>query len=160
MAVVAGKKAKRRSAAQTSPRRDDAFEIAFFKGDGLRGSPSQIPAQDFLNDVCPEKVRATMRSVLIAVAAAPPHRFAGGGYWEAMHDDMSGIFEVRVDGPNRTHYRLFCVMDREALGRQGPLLVVLTGLAKPFLTKFKKSQYTGVKSLRDEYFGKNPRPLA
>ena len=160
MAVVASKKAKRRPSTQTSPRRDDTFEIVFFKRGGLRGSPSQIPAQDFLNDVCPEKVRATMRNVLIAVAAAPPHRFAGGGYWEAMHDDMSGIFEVRVDGPDRTHYRLFCVLDRDAWGRQEPLLVVLTGLKKPFLTKFKTSQYRGVKGLRDEYFGKNPRSLA
>lgn len=26
-----------------------------------------------------------MRAVLTEVAAAPPKRFAGGGYWEAMH---------------------------------------------------------------------------
>ncbi len=28
------------------------------------------------------------------------------GYWEAMKGDMSGWFEVRVDGPRRHHYRL------------------------------------------------------
>ena len=45
------------------------------------------------------------------VAAAPPKRFAGGGYWEAMKGDMTGWFEVGVDGPRRHHYRLFCRLD-------------------------------------------------
>ena len=40
-----------------------------------------------------------MRAVLAQVASAPPKRFAGGGYWEAMKGDMTGWFEVRVDGP-------------------------------------------------------------
>ena len=31
-----------------------------------------------------------MAAVLIAVAGAPPKKFAGGGYWEAMHGDMTG----------------------------------------------------------------------
>jgi hypothetical protein len=31
-----------------------------------------------------------MRAVLAHVAAAPPKRFAGGGYWEAMKGDMTG----------------------------------------------------------------------
>ncbi|CCH73168.1 hypothetical protein BN11_240004 [Nostocoides australiense Ben110] len=47
-----------------------------------------------------------MRAALIAVASAPPKRFAGGGYWEAMKGEMTGWFEVRVDGPGRHHYRL------------------------------------------------------
>jgi hypothetical protein len=38
----------------------------------------------------PPGVRAKMAAVLTAVAAAPPHRFAGGGYWEAMHGEMTG----------------------------------------------------------------------
>lgn len=50
-----------------------------------------------------------MVAVLHAVAEAPPPAYSGGGYWEAMHDDMSGYFEVRMDGPSRTHYRLFCL---------------------------------------------------
>ena len=28
----------------------------------------------------------------------PPPSFSGGGKWEAMHDDMAGYFEVRVQG--------------------------------------------------------------
>ena len=39
-----------------------------------------------------------MRAALAAVASAPPKRFAGGGYWEAMGGAMTGWFEVRVDG--------------------------------------------------------------
>ena len=31
-------------------------------------------------------------------------RFAGGGYWEAMKGEMTGWFELRVDGPGRHHY--------------------------------------------------------
>jgi len=56
-----------------------------------------IPAKEFL-DGAPSKVAAHMRAVIVAVAAAPPKRFAGGGLWEAMHGDMTGWFEVRVDG--------------------------------------------------------------
>jgi hypothetical protein len=52
-----------------------------------------------------------MQSILTHVAAAPPKRFSGGGYWEAMHGEMTGWFEVRVDGPQRRHYRLFCLLD-------------------------------------------------
>jgi hypothetical protein len=53
-----------------------------------------------------------MFAVLKAVSEAPPPRFSGGGYWEAMHDEMAGYYEVRVDGPKRRHYRLFCVLER------------------------------------------------
>jgi len=52
-----------------------------------------------------------MNAVLIAVASAAPKRFSGGGYWEAMKGRMAGWFEVRVDGPKRHHYRLFCRLD-------------------------------------------------
>ncbi len=31
-----------------------------------------------------------MRAVLVDVGAAPPKRYAGGGYWEAMKGDMTG----------------------------------------------------------------------
>jgi hypothetical protein len=75
-----------------------------------------------------------MRAVLAQVAAAPPKRFAGGGYWEAMKGEMTGWFEVRVDGPRRHHYRLFCLLDYAAHGPAKPLLVVICGLDKPFRT--------------------------
>jgi hypothetical protein len=100
-----------------------------------------------------------MAAVLKDVAEAPPYRYSGGGYWEAMHGAMSGIFEIRVDGPRRHHYRLFCVIDTEAKGAERPYLVVIAGLDKPFKTTFDERDYERVRSLRDEYFARNPRSL-
>ena len=101
-----------------------------------------------------------MRAVLAQVAAAPPKRFAGGGYWEAMKDDMTGWFEVRVDGPRRHHYRLFCPLDYDAADRRKPLLVVICGLDKPFRTELSAADYRDVRDLGEEYLRRNPRSLA
>jgi hypothetical protein len=101
-----------------------------------------------------------MRAVLVAVAGAPPKRFSGGGYWEAMKGTMTGWFEVRVDGPQRHHYRLFCRLDYEAKNSEKPLLVVITGLDKPFRTEFSEGDYAAVRRLGDEYFSRNPRSVA
>jgi hypothetical protein len=107
---------------------------------------------------CPTKVEATMYAVRNAVASAPPKRYAGGGYWEAMHGTMTGWFEVRVDGSRpRMHYRLFCRLDYSAKGADRPLLVVVTGMSKPRGTTFSESDYSAVKELGDEYFARNPR---
>jgi hypothetical protein len=54
-----------------------------------------------------------MVAVLHAVRDAPPPAFSGGGKWEAMHDEMAGFYEVRVDGPQRRHYRLFCLLEQD-----------------------------------------------
>jgi hypothetical protein len=118
-----------------------------------------VPGREFLN-TCPRKVRATMRAVLVQVAASPPKRFAGGGYWEAMKGDMTGWFEVRVDGPRRYHYRLFCRLDYSAKGRTKPLLVVICGLSKPFRTQLSAADYEHVQDLGREYLKRNPRSLA
>jgi hypothetical protein len=101
-----------------------------------------------------------MRAALAAVAAAPPKRFAGGGYWEAMKGDMTGWFEVRVDGPARRHYRLFCLLDYDANGVDRPLLVVIDGRDKPFRTILSAADYAAVRKLGDEYRSRNPRSLA
>ncbi len=82
-----------------------------------------------------------MRAVLTQVAAAPPKRFAGSGYWEAMKGDMTGWFEVRVDDPHRHHYRLFCRLDYDAQDQPRPLLVVICGLDKPFRTELSDADY-------------------
>lgn len=75
-----------------------------------------------------------MVAVLRAVAEAPPPAFSGGGFWEAMHGEMNGFYEVRVDGPKREHFRLFCVLERdgERLGLGGPSIVLIDGRSKPF----------------------------
>jgi hypothetical protein len=119
----------------------------------------RVPGREFLA-ACPPAVRARFRAVVMAVAAAPPPRFAGGGKWEAMHGEMSGFYEVRIDGPpGRTHYRLFCVLDSQAIGR-GPMLVIIDGDKKPVRTEMPAKVYARVRRYRDEYMSRNPRSLA
>jgi hypothetical protein len=101
-----------------------------------------------------------MRAALIAIAAAPPKRFAGGGYWEAMKGGMAGWFELRADGPGRHHYRLFCLLDYEATGMERPLLVVIDGRDKPFRTVLSERDYAEVRALGSEYRSRNPRSFA
>jgi hypothetical protein len=101
-----------------------------------------------------------MRAVIQAVADAPPPRFSGGGYWEAMKGDMSGWFEVRIDGPpNRTHYRMFCLLDYEAIGIDEPLLVLVDGRCKKFRTTLKQSEYAAIREMGERYWSLNPRPI-
>ncbi|MCP9207121.1 hypothetical protein [Streptomyces cucumeris] len=116
------------------------------------------PGRAFLRE-CPTNVRVKMRAVLAAVAAAPPKSFAGGGYWEAMRGDMASWYEVRVDGPRRHHYRLFCLLDYEAEQVEKPLLVVVTGLDKPFRTALSVRDYRTVRDLGVEYLKRNPRSI-
>lgn len=136
---------------KTRPSSDDQHEIVFFQRHIVDDTNESTPGQDFLNEICPDGVRRTFRGVLIAIAKAPPKRFAGGGYWEAMHGDMSGWYEVRVDGPKRTHYRLFCLLDYDHPNEPKPLLVVVTGLRKLFNTKFGESDYGKIRILGNEY---------
>lgn len=77
-----------------------------------------------------------------------------------MKGEMTGWFELRVDGPRRHHYRLFCVLDYDALGADKPLLVVIDGRDKPFRTTLTDADYDAVRRLGDEYRRSNPRPLA
>jgi hypothetical protein len=144
---------------RTRPSSDDAHEVAFFRRHSDDDPGRAVPGREFLN-ACPVKVRATMRAVLTQVAAAPPKRFAGGGYWEAMKGDMTGWFEVRVDGPRRHHYRLFCRLDYDAEDWPKPLLVVICGLDKPFRTELSGADYRHVRDLGEEYLHRNPRSLA
>ena len=149
----------KRQATSPRPSSDDAHEIAFFRRHRDDDAAEPAPGRDFLN-ACPDKVRATMRAVLIAVAAAPPKRFSGGGYWEAMHGEMTGWFEIRVDGPpNRTHYRLYCLLDYEAQGLGKPLLVIVDGRSKPFRTVLSTRDYRAIRRLGDEYHQRQPRSV-
>jgi hypothetical protein len=118
-----------------------------------------IPGRQFVA-ACPPTVRVKINARLTAVAAAPPKRFAGGGYWEAMKASMTGWFELRADGPNRHHYRLFCLLDYEAMDQPKPLLVIIAGLHKPFQTTLGDADYANVRILGEEYLSRNPRSLA
>lgn len=124
-------------------RRVDAFSLSsdaphsvqFFQRHPDDDPARSAPGYAFI-EACSDKIGDKMLAVPKAVAEAPPKRFAGGGYWEAMHDSMTGWHEVRVDGGKpRRHYRLFCLLDTDARDTERPALVVITGaagwLAKP-----------------------------
>ena len=70
-------------------------------------------------------------------------------------------FEVRVDGPNRHHYRLFCLLEREgaAVGLGGPSLVIIAGSDKPFRTVLSAADYAAVRALETEYRSRTPRSV-
>ena len=92
-----------------------------------------VPAREFL-DECPANVAARLLAVVQAVA----------------------------DAPKRTHYRLFCLLERDgvSVGLNGPSVVLITGMVKPFLTTFSKKDYARVRELGDEYKRRKPRSVA
>jgi hypothetical protein len=118
----------------------DAHDIVYFQQTDDRGLKLGVPGREALNS-WPPGVRAKARARLITVAAAPPYRFSGGGYWEAMSDEMAGRYELRVDGESRHHYRLFCVIDARAQRAMKPYVAVIQGPDKSFRTTFTSSQY-------------------
>ena len=120
------------------------WRIHFFQAED-----STCPAMAFF-DTIPVKVAAEIHAVLDAVAAAPPPAFAGGGKWEAMHDQMSGIYEIRVQGGGANH-RLFCLLERDAADLGGSSIVVLDGLSKPPRTAGSPRDYERVRRNADEF---------
>jgi hypothetical protein len=135
--------------------------VHFFKRHAQDDQTEAIPAQEFLRG-CPTKVEAMMVAVVNAVADAPPPAFSGGGKWEAMHGDMGGFFEVRVDGPKRHHYRLYCVLERDgaSVGLGGPSVVLIAGKDKPFHTQLSAADYAAVRALGAEFRRRTPRSVA
>jgi hypothetical protein len=123
------------------------------------------PGADFL-DGCPAKVRGTILAVLDAVAAAPPPSFSGGGKWEAMHGDMGGYYEIRVTGPGREQFRLFCLLENaeertlSTRGLHGPAIAVITGMRKKTGTLFSDRDYAKVRRLGSDHIAQTPRRIA
>jgi hypothetical protein len=123
------------------------------------------PGLTFL-DACPGKVDAEFGAVLDAVAGAPPPAFSGGGKWEAMHGDMGGYYEIRLTGPGREQFRLFCLLENGTdaqlteRGLHKPALAVITGLRKPWRTTLSANDYAGVRKLGDAYLARLPRRVA
>lgn len=130
-----------------------------------RAPDGKFPALDFL-EACPGTIDAQFAAVLDAVAAAPPPRFSGGGKWEAMHGGMGGWYEIRLTGPGREQFRLFCLLEngtQEELARRGlhrPAIAVITGRRKPSGTTFSEREYQGVRDLGDEHRQNYPRRIA
>jgi hypothetical protein len=120
--------------------------------------PTELcPAEEFLNTECPESVRDDLIAIVDAVAESPPPQFTGGGLWEAMHGDMAGFYEARTRGPDRRLYRLFCVLEREAPGLEGPSIIVIAGLSKPVGTALSSADYARIRALGEEYRRRVPR---
>ncbi len=137
-----------------------AWDVIFYAT-----AEGSVPGPDFLDD-CPAKVRGTMLAVLDAVAAAPPPAFSGGGKWEAMHGNMGGYYEIRVTGPGREQFRLFCLLenaDRQVLaerGLRGPAVAVISGMRKKTGTVFSERDYAKVRQLGSEHTAQKPRRIA
>jgi hypothetical protein len=130
-----------------------------------RAPDGAVPALEFL-DGCPGKIDAEFAAVLDAVAAAPPPRFSGGGKWEAMHGAMTGWHEIRLTGPGREQFRLFCLLenadDEELLkrGLERPTIAVIAGMRKPWRTTFSERDYRKVRGLGAEHQANRPRRIA
>lgn len=108
-----------------------------------------VPAIEFF-DRLPAKLVAEFQAVLDAVAEAPPSAFSGGGKWEAMHDEMAGFYEVRVQGGGMNH-RLFCILERDAADLGGSSIVVVDGLSKPKRSAAAPKDYRRARKMRDEF---------
>lgn len=92
-----------------------------------------VPAIDFL-DGCPGKIDAEFIAVL--------------------------------DGPSREQFRLFCLLenaDDDELLKRGlakPAIAVITGMRKPWRTKFSEADYHRVSRLGEDYKDAYPRRIA
>lgn len=130
-----------------------------------RAPDGTVPALEFL-DACPGTIDAQFTAVLDAVAAAPPPRFSGGGKWEAMHGSMGGWYEIRLTGPGREQFRLFCLLENgtgDELARRGlprPAVAVITGMRKSWRTVFSERDYQRVRELGREHQRNYPRRIA
>ena len=85
---------------------------------------------------------------------------------EAMHGDMGGYYEIRLTGPGRRQYRLFCILDNgspKELRKRGfeqPQIAAITGMVKDSGKKFSNRDYAKVRELGAEYLGELPRRIA
>jgi hypothetical protein len=104
----------------------------------------------------PDQPRRELMLTVLAVVQIGPLNFpTGTTRWRLMHKpstkgqvDMSGIFEAR-DRHNRVLYRLFCIVDRQAIG--GPSVVLLGGASKPDRTEMHQSIYRTIDGYRRDY---------
>jgi hypothetical protein len=106
----------------------EPWRIHFFQRHKTDDPAETVPVIEFLGWLPPQVV-AEIHAVLDAVAVAPPPSFSGGGKWEAMHGDMAGFYEVRVQHGGFNH-RVFCVLERDAADLGGSSIVCLGGLSK------------------------------
>ncbi len=123
--------------------------IHFFQRASVDDGGESVPTIDFLEGL-PPKVAAEVHAVLEAVAEAPPPAFGGGGKWEAMHGEMAGFYEVRVQGGGKNH-RLLCLLVRDAEDLGGSSIVCLGGLSKPRRERAHPRDYRRIRLYRQEF---------
>lgn len=87
--------------------------------------------------------------------------------WEAMHGSMGGYYEIRVTGPGRRQYRLFCRLENgtpDELAQRGfaePQIVVINGMDKPSGRLFSDGDYRRhVCKLAGDFLSTLPRRIA
>jgi hypothetical protein len=79
---------------------------------------------------------------------------------------MGGHYEIRLTGPSRRQYRLFCILDNgssKELRERGfaqPQIAVITGMVKDSGTRFTNRDYARVRKLGREYLDQIPRRIA
>ena len=79
---------------------------------------------------------------------------------------MGGWYEIRLTGPGREQFRLFCLLENgtgKELARRGlprPAIAVITGMRKPWRTVFAERDHQRVRELGAEHRGNYPRRIA
>lgn len=127
----------------------EPWQIHFFRRHRDDDQSEATPTVEFLEPL-PDKVAAEVQAVLEAVASAPPPAFSGGGKWEVMHEDMAGLYEIRVQGGGANH-RLICLLERNAVDLGGSSIVCLGGLSKPVRSPADPRDYRRIKQYAAEF---------
>lgn len=127
----------------------DPWLIHCFQRSSDDNADETVPALEFLDGVS-DSVAANINAVLDAVAKAPPPTFSGGGKWEAMHGDLAGMYEIRVQGDGKNH-RLMCLLQRDAADLGGSSIVCIGGLSKPRRQAAAPKDYRRILKFRAEF---------
>ncbi|WP_375742807.1 hypothetical protein NR800_29055 [Corallococcus interemptor] len=136
----------------------DPWDLHYFKRHKDDDLQQSLPAREFLLS-CPKGVRGKFVSCVNFIARTPPPKLPRNKYFDPMTGDLTGVHEVRIDGPDRRHYRLFVKLERAGLldGLKRPSVVLLWGLDKPFKTTAREEDYQQLLKLYQEYEKRSPR---
>jgi hypothetical protein len=93
----------------------------------------------------PSGERSKFYAIVTAVRSAPLGSFSGGGYREAMHGEMRGLFEIRYRGKRPWLNRFFCSVNGEL--RQ---ITILAGVRKKDGEAISPRTYAEIRALADE----------
>jgi hypothetical protein len=77
-----------------------------------------------------------------------------------------GYYEIRVTGPGREQFRLFCLLENAdqgtltTRGLDGPAIAVIAGMRKKTRMVFSERDYAKVRRLGSDYSTQTPRRIA